>query len=465
MTNMHTVKSPFDGSELGHVPLADANVIEQALVTADQLHNDKPAWLPVHQRVEILEKIASLLSEQQEKLALQAAREGGKPLIDSRAEAARAIDGVKICIEVIRSDQGHVIAMGGTAASQGRRAFTQREPRGVVVAVSAFNHPLNLIVHQVATAIAAGCPVLVKPAKDTALSCKAFVDIAHQAGLPKDWCQFVLPHSNELTTAMVADERVAFFTFIGSAKVGWMLRSKLAPGTRCALEHGGVAPLFIAADANLEAALPAVTKGGFYHAGQVCVSVQRVFAERSIAEQFARDLAAKAKQLKVGDPASDDTEVGPLIRPAEVERVDEWVKEAVDGGAQLLCGGEPLENHCYAPTVLLNPPADAKVSMQEVFGPVVCVYAYDDLDDAIEQANALPFSFQAAVFTSSLQIAEQVYSKINAAAVMVNDHTAFRVDGMPFAGLKQSGHGTGGMPHTIEDMQVEKMMVWNTNVK
>ncbi len=465
MSNMHTVKSPYDGSELGQVPIADAQTIERALTTATRLHADKSGWLPLHRRVEILERIATLLSERQEQLAIQAAREGGKPLIDSRAEAARAVDGVKICIEVIRGDQGHVIAMGGTAASQGRRAFTQREPRGVVVAVSAFNHPLNLIVHQVATAIAAGCPVLVKPAKDTALSCQAFVGIAHEAGLPSEWCQFVLPADNELTETMVTDERVAFFTFIGSAKVGWMLRSKLAPGTRCALEHGGVAPLFIAADANLEAALPAVAKGGFYHAGQVCVSVQRVFAESSIAEQFAHDLAARAQQLKVGDPAAEDTEVGPLIRAAEVERVHEWVSEAVDGGAQLLCGGEALDHQCYAPTVLLNPPTDVRVSTQEVFGPVVCVYAYDDLEAAIASANALPYAFQAAVFTSSLHTAEQVFSGVDAAAIMVNDHTAFRVDGMPFAGLKQSGHGIGGMPYSIEDMQVEKLMVWNTTVK
>ncbi len=465
MSKMHTVKSPFDGSELGQVPLADADAVEQALATAEQLHSDKSGWIPVHQRVEILERIASILNAQQEDLALQAASEGGKPLIDSRAEAKRAVDGVKICIEVIRSDQGHVIAMGGTEASHGRRAFTQREPRGVVVAVSAFNHPLNLIVHQVATAIAAGCPVLVKPAKDTALSCLSFVKIAHQAGLPEDWCQFVLPEDNGLSTTMVTDKRVAFFTFIGSAKVGWMLKSKLAPGTRCALEHGGVAPLFLAADANLDAALPAVTKGGFYHAGQVCVSVQKVYAEHAIAEQFAHDLAEKAKALKVGDPRHGETEVGPLIRSVEVDRVDEWVKEAVAGGAKLLCGGKRLDNNCYAPTVLLNPAEDAKVSTEEVFGPVVCVYAYDNLQQAIERTNALPYAFQAAVFTSSLQIAEQVYSQVNAATVMVNDHTAFRVDGMPFAGLKHSGYGVGGMSYTIEDMQVEKQLVWNTNVK
>lgn len=464
MSNMHKVYSPYDGSELGQVPYTDSAGIERALSIAAGLFRDKSQWLPVHERVAILERTTELMSERQERLALQAAREGGKPLMDSRVEVARAIDGVRLSIEVIRSEQGHVIPMGGTAGSAGRMAFTQREPRGIVAAVSAFNHPLNLIVHQAATAVAAGCPVLVKPAGDTALSGKAFVDILHEAGLPVDWCQFVMPENNDLTQAMVTDPRVAFFSFIGSARVGWMLRSKLAPGTRCALEHGGVAPLFISEDANMDAAVQSVTKGGFYHAGQVCVSVQRVFAHESIAANFAQALAKQASQLQVGDPSSERTEVGPLIRAAEVERVHEWVQEAKAGGGRVLCGGHTLENQCYSPTVIFNPPVDARVSTSEVFGPVVCVYTYNDLADAIEQANSLPYAFQAAVFTSNLHIAQQVYQGINASAVMVNDHTAFRVDGMPFTGLGQSGHGVGGMPFTIEEMQIEKMMVWNTNV-
>ncbi|PKM02028.1 MAG: aldehyde dehydrogenase, partial [Gammaproteobacteria bacterium HGW-Gammaproteobacteria-5] len=354
------------------------------------------AWLPLHERVEILERLAQLMRERKSELALQAAREGGKPLADSLVETERAIDGVKICIEVIRHDHGSVIAMGTTAASAGRRAFTQRQPIGVVVAVSAFNHPLNLIVHQVATAVAAGCPVLVKPAKTTPLSALALVQMLHQAGLPKDWCQFVLPADNSLTERMVTDPRTAFLTFIGSEKVGWMLRSKLAPGTRCALEHGGVAPLFVAADGNLEAALAAVSKGGFYHAGQVCVSVQRVYADQRIARRFAEQLAVRAKALKVGDPASEATEVGPLIRAQEVERIHEWVREAVDKGAQLLCGGEPLPQQCYAPTVLYDPAPTPRVSTQEIFGPVVCVYPYADIAQAIAAANSLEFAFQAA---------------------------------------------------------------------
>ncbi len=271
----------------------------------------------------------------------------------------------------------------------------------------------------------------------------------------------VIGDSN-LSTKMVTDPRVAFLTFIGSSRVGWMLRARLAPGTRCALEHGGVAAVIVAADADLDLAVPKLVKGGFYHAGQVCVSVQRIYADRSIAKTLAERLAEAAEKLVVGDPTLPDTDVGPLIDPAEVERVDEWVAEAVDGGAKLLSGGKKISASCYACTVLLDPPETALVSVKEVFGPVVCVYSFDHLDEAIARANRLPFAFQAAVFTAGIDTAMQAYRGLDGSAIMVNDHTAFRVDWMPFAGLKESGLGIGGIPHTIREMQVEKMLVLNS---
>lgn len=460
---MLDVQSPYSGQTIGQVPLADAEQIEQALQKAHALFKNQDAWLAVHERVAILDRAAELMQSRRDELALQAASEGGKPLIDSRVEADRAIDGVRLAAETIRSEVGHVIPMASTAAGAGRIAFTQKQPIGVVVAVSAFNHPLNLIVHQVAAAVAAGCPALVKPAQDTPLSCLSFVEILHQAGLPEDWCQFILPQNNDLTQQMVTDPRVGFFSFIGSAKVGWMLKSKLAPGTRCALEHGGVAPLIVEADADLDRAIPAILKGGFYHAGQVCVSVQRVYAHASIAETLTQQLVEGAEALIVGDPTDDQTEVGPLIRAAEVERIDDWVQQAVQGGAELRTGGRRMDHQCYSPTLLYNPPDDAQVSRKEIFGPVVAVYPYADIEDAIERSNQLPFAFQAAVFTQDIDTALRVTQRINASAVMVNDHTAFRVDNMPFAGLNQSGYGIGGIRYTIEDMQIEKMTVIRSN--
>ncbi len=349
--------------------------------------------------------------------------------------------------------------MGMSALSANRVAFTQKEPIGVVVAVSAFNHPLNLIVHQVAAAVAVGCPVIVKPADDTPLSCIRFVEILRAAGLPPAWCQVLIPTGIPVAERLVTDRQVGFFSFIGSPKVGWHLRSKVAPGVRCALEHGGAAPLIIADDGDLDLALPAILKGGFYHAGQVCVSVQRVFAPAGVSDELAKRLASSAEALIVGDPTLPETEVGPLIRHGEVERVDAWVEEAVASGARRLAGGAPLSASMYPCTVLLDPPDSAKVSQLEIFGPVVCVYSCDGLDAAIQRANALPYAFQAAVFTANLDTALRCFKRLDASAVMVNDHTAFRVDGMPFAGLRHSGLAVGGIPHTMHDMTVDKMIV------
>lgn len=453
------VTAPFDGAMLATVETAGEKEIEAALTAGFELHRSERSGLPLHERVEILERAAAIMAERADALALEAAAEGGKPLKDSQVEVARAIDSVKLCVEHVRTDHGEVVPTGGTAAGAKRIAFTRREPIGLVVAVSAFNHPLNLIVHQVATAVAAGCPVIVKPADDTPLSCFAFVNILREAGLPDPWCQALLTESIELAERLVTDARVAFFTFIGSAKVGWMLRAKLAPGTRCALEHGGAAPVIVGPDADLDRAIPLLAKGGYYHAGQVCVSVQRVFVPRARCAELAEALAATAAGFAVGDPTSAATDVGPLIRHGEVTRVSSWVDEAISGGARRVLGGDATSPSTYPCTVLIEPPLDAKVSQLEIFGPVVCVYAYDDLDAACSAANALPYAFQAAVFSSDIDFAMAAYKRLDASAIMVNDHTAFRIDGMPFAGLRQSGLGVGGIPYTIHDMTIGKMMV------
>ena len=454
-----TVTAPFDGSEIGSAGIADAEAIEQALQSAYALYRDRDGWLTGEQRIEILGRTADIMQDRFEYLAVEAAREGGKPLVDSRVEVARAIDGIKNCAELLRNEVGREIPMGINAASINRLAFTHREPVGVVVAISAFNHPLNLIVHQIGPAIAAGCPVIVKPAEDTPLSCMRLVSMLREAGLPEAWCQACVVDDMALAEQLVTDHRVGFFSFIGSAKVGWMLRSKLAPGARCALEHGGAAPVILAGDADLDDALPLIAKAGFYHAGQVCVSVQRVFAPADLAEEVAQRLAELGNDMLVDDPVLEETDIGPLIRPREVERVHAWVEQAVEDGAELLSGGKPASNTCYPATVLLDPPDTTTISCNEVFGPVICVYAYEDMDDAIRRANSLPYAFQAAVFTRDIDTALHAYKHLDASAVMVNEHTAFRVDWMPFAGLRQSGYGVGGIRYTYEDMTVEKMVV------
>ncbi|MDF1661970.1 MAG: aldehyde dehydrogenase family protein [Planctomycetota bacterium] len=452
------VRSPFDQSLIATLNPASEENLERALRIAANIVARK-AWLATHERVDILTRAADVLAERRDDFARLIAAEGGKPLVDARVEAERAKEGLRLCVEFLRTDRGEEIPMGLTASSEQRLAFTTREPIGMVAALSAFNHPLNLIVHQIGPAIAAGCPVIVKPAADTPLSCLALVRVLREVGLPEEYCQVLVFSDRSLAERLAIDPRVAFLSFIGSARVGWMLRSKLAPGTRCALEHGGAAPVIVTADADISDIAPRLVQGAFYHAGQVCVSVQRIFADEAVAETLANAIAQRAKALVVGDPLDEKTKVGPLIRPREVDRVEEWVDEARNGGATVLCGGKRISDSCYAPTVMLNPPIQARISQEEVFGPVVTVTAVKSMEEGIARANSLPFAFQAAVCTSSLDKAMEAFRGLNASAVMINDHTAFRVDWMPFAGLKHSGYGVGGIEHSLRDMQIEKLCV------
>jgi acyl-CoA reductase-like NAD-dependent aldehyde dehydrogenase len=460
---MLKVLSPFDSSLIKEIPLDGKTEVEKALSTAYALFQDRSKWIPAHKRIAILRRAVAFMETRIEELTETAAREGGKPYTDSKVEVLRAINGVQLAAEQISHLKGEEIPMGLTKASENRLGFTIREPIGVVSSISAFNHPLNLIVHQTITAIAGGCPVIIKPALTTPLSCLALVDILKEAGLPDGWCQPIIAE-NEAAEQLVVDKRVNYFSFIGSARVGWYLRSKLAPGTRSALEHGGAAPVIVEKDADFDEMLPSLLKGGFYHAGQVCVSVQRVFAHESICDDLANRLAEMASKLVVGDPMDEKTEVGPLILPKEVDRVAEWVDEAIAGGAKLLTGGKRISETCYEPTVLLNPPLDANVSTLEIFGPVVVVYSYTDREKAIEIANNLDVHFQAAVFTKNIDIALDCVRKLNATAVMVNDHTAFRVDWMPFGGRDASGIGMGGIQYSMHEMTREKLMVIKSNV-
>lgn len=456
------VHAPYDDALLQSLPTTDEATALAALETAFQLHRNRAGWLDAATRMRVLERFALLVGERVDALARQAAAEGGKPLKDSLIEVERAVTGVHVAIAEIANLTGTEIPMGLDAASANRFAHTFREPRGVVLAISAFNHPFNLIIHQVITAIAAGCPVLVKPARATPLSCRSVVEMLTEAGLPDGWCQFLIT-TNEVTETLVGDSRVAYLTFIGSARVGWHLRSKLAAGATCALEHGGAAPVIVDATADLAASIAPLVRGGFYHAGQVCVSVQRIYLERSIAEAFQRAFVGAANELRSGDPLDAATDVGPLISKREVDRVASWVNEAVEAGAQLLCGGKKLSDTVYAPTVLLNPPDDARVSQEEIFGPVVCLYTYDDIDDAIARANAPDVYFQASIFTNDLQLALRASRELNGMAVMVNDHTAFRVDWMPFGGHGKSGLGVGGIGYSMREMSIERMVVFRSN--
>jgi len=452
------VTSPFDGKVVGTVPFKTTEEVQAAIDLASDTFLDHKNALPKYKRVEILEKVAEIMSSQIEELTILCASEGGKPYMDSKVEIQRAINGVKLAIEALSVHEGKEIAMGHTASSANRMAYTFKEPIGVCAAISAFNHPFNLAVHQVIPAIAVGCPVVIKPATQTPMSAIRLVEILEEAGLPKGWAQAVVC-GREAGELLATSPKVNFLTFIGSGSVGWYLNSKVANGTRVALEHGGVAPVIVEPDADIDAMIPDLGKGGFYHAGQVCVSVQRVFVHESICEEVASKLTEYASKLVVGDQLDPKTEVGPLINHNEVNRVEEWVNEAVAKGGKILTGGKRISDSCFEPTVILNPADDALVSTKEVFGPVVIVYSYSDIEEAFDRANALEVSFQAAVFTKNIDTALKAVKRLNGTAVMVNDHTAFRVDWMPFGGARASGLGMGGIHHSMEECSNEKMMV------
>lgn len=462
MNSLLTVFNPSNGEKITAIRTDSTS---QALEKIDRAHQYffNHERLALHQRIHLMEQLIAALLEKKSEIINIMLSEGGKPYTDSVAEFHRAIEGIKVAISTISEDTGRVIPLGSNPSSADRNASTQVFPRGVVLAFSAFNHPLNLIIHQIIPAFATNCPCIVKPAPDTPLSCLKLIEIMHEIGFPKASVQAVITEDIETASAMISSHNISFFSFIGSAKVGWMLRGKLQPGVRCALEHGGIAPAIVSQHADLSIAASSIVKGGLYHAGQVCVSTQRVYVDTLIFDGFVELLVSHIAQLNVGDANNEKTDVGPLIRAGEVERIDSWVQEAMAMGANCPIGGTVIKDNnggnFYPPTLLINPPLDATVSQQEIFGPVICVYSYDKFDDALAQANHPMFAFHASIYTDKLSEVYRAYEALETSALMVNDHTAFRDDAMPFAGLKQSGLGVGGIPYTIEEMQYQKMLM------
>jgi len=458
MVKTYDIESPYSGEILDRIKIMSEELVFSKLDIAYELFTNRDKWLSKVTRIKILEQLIHLMIPQQEKLAVIAASEGGKPYKDSIVEVQRAIQGVKVAISYLENSTGNMIPMGHTSSSENRISFTIKEPIGVVFSISAFNHPLNLIIHQVIPAIIAGAPVLIKPAKTTSLSCKNFVELLYDAGLPEEWCQLIVCE-NEVATKLVMDKRIQFLSFIGSSKVGWKLRSLLSDGARCVLEHGGAAPVIVEKDANLEEAIPALVKSGFYHAGQVCVSSQRIYVHEDIVETVSARLKEEVLKLKVGDPLDKDTDVGPIISKTECSRIESWVNEAKDMNTEIICGGNKINDVLFEPTIILNPDKKLNVSTKEIFGPVVCIYSYKDRLEAINQANSLPLSFQASIYSKDMDVIMDSINRLKADAVMVNEHPAFRVDWMPFGGSEESGLGTGGIPYSIDDMTKEKLVV------
>lgn len=455
------VYNPFDLELVGELPYTREDEIEKMLATGHEISENPDLWLPKSERLRVLSELRAKLLAARPKLIEQALREGGKPRVDTAVEIDRGLGGIDIAIEALSRQAGCEVPMNLGASSQARMAYTYYRPRGLTVGISAFNHPFNLIIHQVIPAVAAGSPVIIKPALTTPLSCSSIIDTLRECGLPREYAQMAIV-DDELAEKIVCDPRQRFLTFIGSSRVGWHLRSKLPAGAECMLEHGGAAPVIVEQTADLDALIPSLVKGAYYHGGQVCVSVQRIYVHETIKSEFTERYKAAVERLKVGNQGDDDTDVGPLISPSQVERVATWVDEAVRAGANLVTGGQRLSQTTYAPSILTDVPPETRVAREEVFGPVAIVSGFSHLDEAISRANSLPFAFQASIFTDKLQSALRASRRLEGLAVMVNDHTAFRVDWMPFGGYKLSGMGSGGISQTIQRMSLEKMVVFRS---
>lgn len=452
------VKSPFNADVLGKVERANIAAIEQAFNNAEQnFYKLSPDW-PAYQRAEILYSLARQIETNAEELALGIALEGAKPLKDARIEVRRAALTIKLCADQALAMEGRTLNMQKAAGTERHLAFTLPRPIGPVLAICAFNHPLNLACHQIGAALAAGNSIIFKPASQTPLSALRLAAYLKQAGLPDGMLNIVICSGAEIE-AYLFDKRLRYVSFIGSEQVGWQIPKKVAPGVRYALEHGGTAAAIVHHDADLSRALPAILRGAFYHSGQVCVSTQLVFAHSSIYAEVLAELKKAALALKCGDPANPQTDLGPLISRSELERVKSWVQEALASGAKLECGGKELSNNCFEPTILSSVSSDMKVVNREIFGPVLCLLGYQDLPELEKFLNSSDYAFQTAMFTSNLELGLQMARKIECRGFMLNESTAFRVDWMPFGGLKHSGFGVGGIEHSIADMTEQRLVV------
>jgi acyl-CoA reductase-like NAD-dependent aldehyde dehydrogenase len=448
------VRSPYDGSVVGRVPEAGSEETRRALDVAEKAMREP---MPAHERAAILDRVAAALADREDDVARTICAEAGKPMKAARIEAARAVSTFTMAAVEARRLAGDVVPMDASPAGVGKVAFTLRVPVGIVAAISPFNFPLNLVAHKIAPALAAGCAVVLKPASQTPLSALLLAELEADAGLPPGWLNVVCGPAGEIGDVLVQDERVRMISFTGSAPVGWSLRER-APRKKVSLELGNATPVIVAADADLADAASRLAANAFSFAGQSCISVQRIYVERSVYDSFLEQFLPRVEGLKLGDPADEDTDVGPLIAPSERDRVLSWIEEARSLGAEILTGGE-LEGDLLPPTVIAGPQPNAKVASEEVFGPVCTVSPYDTLADAIALANGTRYGLQAGIFIADVKDALRAARDLEFGGVTVNEAPTFRADQMPYGGVKDSGNTREGPAYAIREMTEERVVV------
>jgi len=451
------VRSPYDGSEVGRVPACDAGHVDRAVAVA-RARLAEP-W-PAHERAAVLDRAALLLAERQEDFARIIAAEAAKPLKTARIEAARAADTFRFSAAEARTLAGEVVPLDASVAGEGKVGFTLRVPIGVVAAISPFNFPLNLVSHKVAPAIAAGCPVVLKPASQTPLSALALAALLlDECGLPAGALNVVTGSGGDVGDPLVTHDDVAMVTFTGSPPVGWSIRQK-APRKKVTLELGNNSPVIIEGDADWRSAVAKLKVAGFSHAGQSCISAQRVLVDRSIHDDVVAALVEAVETLVVGPPLDEVTDLSALISPKETERVKSWVDEAVAGGAKVATGGEVGEDGVLRPTVLTGVTPGMKVCADEVFGPVLGVAAYDDLDEALAVANDTRYGLQAGIFTARLDTALAAARRLDFGGVLVNEVPTWRADQQPYGGVRDSGNTREGPAHAVREMTETRLVVF-----
>ena len=451
------VRSPYDGSTVGTVPTCTAADVDRAVAVAATALRESP--LPRWKRADVLDRAAVALAEQEERFARIVAAEAAKPIRTARAEAQRAVGTFRFASAEARTFDGEMVPLDAIAAGEGKIGFAMRVPIGVVGAISPFNFPLNLVAHKLAPAIAAGCPVVLKPASQTPLSAIALAELLiDECGLPPEWLHVVTGSGGTVGNAIVDHPGIALVTFTGSPEVGWGIRAR-APRKRVGLELGNNAPVIIEGDSDWKTAVSKIRVAGFAHAGQSCISTQRVLVHREIAEQVTDALVAEVSTLVVGDPMDEATDVSALISESERDRVATWIAEAVDAGAVVAAGGDVDEHGVLRPTVLANATPDMQVCRGEVFGPVVTITVYDTLDEALALANDTRYGLQAAIFTSDLGKAMRAFTTLDFGGVLVNEVPTWRADQQPYGGLRDSGNTREGPAYSIREMTEIRMVI------
>jgi len=449
------VRSPYDGSVVGEVPACTETDLDHAIAVAKERH--RSGALPAFERAAVLDRVALALEQRRDEFARSISAESGKPITTAEVEATRAVDTVRFAAVAARTSTGEMIAMDAASGGVGKLGYVMRVPIGVIGGISPFNFPLNLVCHKIAPAVAAGAPMVLKPASATPLTALRIARLFEECGLPPGWLN-VVTCSGSVANHMVEHDDVAMITFTGSPDVGWGIRAR-APRKRVGLELGNNAPVIVAADADLEAAVAKIAPGGYGYSGQTCISVQRVYVHRSVHDEFVDALAAAADALAVGDPADHDTRVSSLITAKETERVESWLGEAVDGGARIVTGGSRSADDVLRPTVLDGITAEMKVSSTEVFGPVIGVAGYDDFDDAVARANDTRYGLQAGVFTADLATALDAAARLDFGGVLVNEVPAFRTDQQPYGGVRDSGNTREGPAYAVEEMTERRTVI------